>query len=235
MQTNATGILENLQGVRDRMATAASRCGRRPDEITLVVVSKTVDSGRVREAIDAGALDLGENYVQEAREKIVQIGENVSENAVNWHFIGHLQSNKARDAVRLFDLIQGVDSPRTAEEIGRQASKIGKLQAILLEVNLAPDIATRAGVLPEQVADHAARVAAIAGVELRGLMAVAPPNVAGEDSARIHFRRLRTLFESLPAEHRRVLSMGMSGDFEIAIEEGATMVRVGSAIFGARN
>jgi len=235
MQTNAAGIPENLQKVRERIATAAIRSGRRPDDITLVVVSKTVDPVRVREAIAAGALDLGENYVQEAREKIAHIGENVPENAVNWHFIGHLQSNKARDAVRLFDLIQGVDSPRTAEEIGRQASKIGKLQGVLLEVNLAPDIATRAGVLPEHVAEQAARVAAVAGVELQGLMGVAPPGTAGGDSVRMHFRRLRTLFESLPAENRRVLSMGMSGDFEIAIEEGTTMVRVGSAIFGARN
>jgi pyridoxal phosphate enzyme (YggS family) len=189
---------------------------------------------RVREAIDAGASELGENYVQEARAKIGELASSVGNTLPHWHFIGHLQSNKAREAVRLFDLIQGVDSLRTAEEIGRQASKLGTTQPILLEVNLAPTIATRAGVVPERIGDVADRIATIAGVELQGLMTVAPPAVGGGEPVWMAFRRLREQFDALPATCRKTLSMGMSGDFEVAIEEGATMVRVGSAIFGPR-
>lgn len=221
--------------MRERIGAAAERSGRTAGDITLVAVTKTVGVDRVCEALRAGARDLGENYVQEARDKIPEVAAESTPEAPltpRWHFIGHLQSNKARDAVRLFDLIQGVDRLSLAEEIGRQASKSGAKQPILIEVNFAPEIPGRGGALPEDVGDLAARIAAIGGVELRGLMAVAPPGEG--EAARPHFRRLRQLYDLLPTEQRQVLSMGMSGDFETAIEEGATLVRIGSALFGRR-
>jgi pyridoxal phosphate enzyme (YggS family) len=211
------------------VASAAERAGRRVEEIGIVAVTKRVPAEQVRAAVAAGAVDLGENYVQEARDKIPLVtGERSVDRSATprWHFIGALQSNKARDAVRLFDLIQGVDSLRLAQEIGRQALKVAKVQAILIEVNLQ-------AALPEAVEALAGEMAGIEGVSLRGLMAVAPSDARGE-AARPHFRRLHNLFERLPEAHRQVLSMGMSGDFEVAVEEGATLVRIGTAIFGQR-
>ncbi len=229
-------IGDNFRRVRERIAQAASRSGRSAETVTLVAVTKRVAPHRIRAALAAGATDLGENYVQEAATKIEGRDRVEVPSAARWHFIGHLQTNKAQDAVRLFDLIQGVDSPRAARAIGRQAITMGKTQPILIEVNLAAEVAGRAGVLPEQVADVAAEVASLAaqGVALRGLMAVAPPPDEGRGDLRDSFRLLRRLWEALPPENRQVLSMGMSNDFETAIEEGATMIRVGSALFGAR-
>jgi pyridoxal phosphate enzyme (YggS family) len=218
------------------VASAAERAGRRVEEIGIVAVTKRVPAEQVRAAVAAGAVDLGENYVQEARDKIPLVtGERSVDRSATprWHFIGALQSNKARDAVRLFDLIQGVDSLRLAQEIGRQALKVAKVQAILIEVNLQADATARGGALPEAVEALAGEMAGIEGVSLRGLMAVAPSDARGE-AARPHFRRLHNLFERLPEAHRQVLSMGMSGDFEVAVEEGATLVRIGTAIFGQR-
>jgi len=162
-----------------------------------------------------------------------------------WHLIGHLQSNKAKYAVSLFDLIQSVDSLSLAQEIGRQAVKLGKQpQAVLIEVNLAPEVLGRAGVLPETVNDLAAQIRETPGLELQGLMGIAPASPVADggdpdvdraaETARAHFRKLRGLWETLPDQNRRILSMGMSGDFETAIEEGATLIRIGTAIFGRR-
>ena len=218
-----TAILDNLARVQDRIAQAARRAGRHFSDITLVAVTKTQPASAVTEALTAGATDIGENYVQEAAEKREQIASG------RWHLLGHLQSNKARVAVTLFDLIQGVDSIKLARAIAAQALAVGKAQAVLLQVHLGEE-ETKFGFLPDAVVDTATEIAAIPGVALRGLMGIAP---FGED-ARSYFRQLHNMYEALPAENRQILSMGMTSDFETAIEEGATLIRIGTAIFGPR-
>jgi len=218
-----SAITDNLERVNERIAAAAERAGRRPDEITLVAVTKKQSAATVAEALAAGAGDVGENYVQEAAEKRATVVGG------RWHLMGHLQSNKAKLAVSLFDLIQSVDSVKLAQALGRHAQATGTAQAVLLQVHLG-DEETKTGLPPDQARDAAAEIAAVQGIELRGLMGIAPNGV----DPRPFFRDLRRLFEALPEANRRTLSMGMSGDFEAAIEEGTTMVRVGTAIFGAR-
>jgi PLP dependent protein len=221
-------IAENLAAVREKIARAAERSGRGYEDITLVVVTKTIDVARIREAIAAGATDIGENYVQEVAAKWHEI-----EDAVRWHFIGHLQSNKAKDAVQMFSVIQSVDSVSLAQEIGRRASGLGKTADILIEVKLSEE-ATKFGVPIEDAVHLAGEVAEIPGIRLQGLMGMAP-FLANPDEARPYFNRLHELWEKLPKEQRRWLSMGMSHDFETAIEEGSNMVRIGTAVFGARS
>lgn len=218
-----SAITDNLRRVNEQIAAAAERAGRKPEEITLVAVTKKQSAATVAEALAAGADDVGENYVQEAAEKRVHVLGG------RWHLMGHLQSNKAKLAVSLFDLIQSVDSMKLAQALGRHAQAADTTQAILLQVHLG-DEETKIGLPPDQVRDVAAGIAAVQGVELRGLMGIAPNGAA----PRPFFRELRRLFEALPEDSRQTLSMGMSGDFEAAIEEGATMVRIGTAIFGAR-
>jgi len=218
-----SAITDNLRRVNEQIAAAADRAGRKPEEITLVAVTKKQSAATVSEALAAGAGDVGENYVQETAEKRANVAGG------RWHLMGHLQSNKAKLAVSLFDLIQSVDSMKLAQALGRHAQAADTTQAILLQVHLG-DEETKTGLPPEQVRDMAAEIAAAQGIELRGLMGIAPNGV----DPRPFFRDLRRLFEALPEESRQTLSMGMSGDFEAAIEEGATMVRVGTAIFGAR-
>ena len=216
-------IADNAAQVRDRIASAAKRAGRLPEDITLAAVSKRQPAEAITEALAAGLTQFGENYVQEAAEKrsLVTGG--------HWHLIGHLQSNKSKQAVALFDLIQSVDSVKLAREIGRQALAAGKTQAILLQVHLG-DEDTKTGVSPEAALDTAAEMVEINGLALRGLMGVPPLAV----DPRPYFVQLRTLFEQMPPDTRQTLSLGMSGDYVTAIEEGATLVRVGTAIFGAR-
>lgn len=216
-------ISDNLAQVQERIAQAASRTGRRMDEITLVAVTKKQPESAVREALSAGVLDLGENYVQEAAAKRDDI------TGGRWHLLGHLQSNKARHAAALFDLIQSVDSIKLASAISREAKAVDAVPDILLQVHLG-DEATKTGLPPDQVLDAAAEIAAFSNVTLRGLMGIAPYGV----DPRPYFQQARRLWEALPQENRQILSIGMSGDFETALEEGATMVRVGTAIFGAR-
>ncbi len=216
-------VADNLDRLNGQIAQAAARAGRSPDEITLVAVTKKQAAATVAEALAAGAGDVGENYVQEAQEKRAAVPGG------RWHLLGHLQGNKAKLAVSLFDLIQSVDSVKLAQTLGRHTQAANAAQEILLQVHLG-DEATKTGLPPEMARDAAAEIAAIDGIALRGLMGIAPFGV----DPRPHFRDLRRLFEALPPENRLVLSMGMSGDFEAAIEEGATMVRVGTAIFGAR-
>jgi PLP dependent protein len=223
-------IAANVARIRQRIAAAAERAGRPPSDITLIAVTKTVEAARIREAFTAGLSDFGENYVQEARAKIAEIPADPDK--ICWHFIGHLQSNKAKYSVELFSLIHSVDNYQLAQEIDKQASKRGKTQRALLEVNLSGS-PTRAGVVPEQALTLAEQVARLKNVRLQGLMGMAPATEDAE-GARSHFARLRRLWDELPPENRRVLSMGMSGDFEIAIEEGATHVRIGTALFGRR-
>lgn len=215
-------VAGNVARVRERIARAARRVGRAPEEVLLVGISKLVDVERIRRALAAGLPALGENRVQEAREKIGALGR-----PVPWHMVGHLQTNKARDAVLLFDLIHSVDRLELARELDRRAA--GGVAEILVQVNLAGE-ATKGGFAPDELKSALEALAGLSRLRVKGLMAIPPPVEHGEQ-ARGWFRRLRELRDGAGLEH---LSMGMSDDFEVAVEEGATIVRVGTAIFGPR-
>lgn len=222
-----------LETVHDRIQAAARACGRDPASITLVAVSKTISTERVKTAIEAGVTILGENYVQEARDKISAL----SAYHIGWHFIGHLQSNKAKYAVRLFDLIHTVDSVKLAQELDKQAKKNDKVQPILIQVNISAE-ATKSGADPEAIFNLLRRISPFENISVRGLMTM-PPFFDDPDRARPYFAALREMRdriiqENIPNIRMDELSMGMTGDFEVAIAEGATLVRVGTAIFGAR-
>jgi len=210
-------IAENLAAVEARIRDACARAGRKRSDVTLVAVSKTFGADRIDEAIAAGVTHIGENRVQEARDKKPQV-----RGTARWHLIGHLQSNKAKDALRLFDVIETIDSVELAQKIARAAEKA---QDVLLQVNIG-DEPQKNGILPSDVSNIVQQIRAINGINLLGLMAIPPVG-----DPRKHFRRLREIRDQVGLEH---LSMGMSEDFEIAIEEGSTMVRIGRAIFGPR-
>lgn len=228
-------VAENLERIREHIRAAARRSGRQPEAVRLVAVTKTVAGGRIREAVGLGAREIGENYVQEAAVKLPALADL----PITRHFIGHLQRNKAGRAVQLFDTIQTIDSLPLAASLSRHVgqsspggSEIRRELEVLLEVNVAGE-ASRSGVAPEAALSLAEQVGALPGLRLAGLMGIAP--LAGApDETRRAFRRLRALFDQLPLPHRQTLSMGMTGDFEIAIEEGSTMVRIGTGIFGQR-
>lgn len=216
-------IRDNLVAVERRIAGACALAGRKRDEVTLVAVSKTRPAAMIDEAIAAGVTEVGENRVQEARDKQPSV-----RGRARWHLIGHLQSNKAKDAVRLFDVIQTVDDLALAEKIARAAAAAGKVQDVLLEVNVG-DEPQKSGARPADVVALAKSVSALDALRLRGLMAIPP---AGDpEETRRWFRALRAMRDTLGLAE---LSMGMTDDFEVAIEEGATIVRVGRAIFGER-
>jgi PLP dependent protein len=223
------GIKENLLRVMERIERAARKVGRDPEEIKLVAVSKTVETARIKEAIEAGVAILGENYVQEAQKKIEEIGRPVS-----WHFIGHLQSNKAKYAIRLFDMIHSLDSISLAEELNRKAEQADLVIKVMIEVNLSKE-ATKFGTDEEMVLNLAKRIQNLSHLSLEGLMTM-PPYFDSPEMSRPYYIALRGLKERMVKEGipMKELSMGMSNDFEIAIEEGATYVRVGTAIFGQR-
>ena len=222
-------VKENLAKVTERIERAARRSGRDLREIRLVAVSKTVDPVRIQEAIEAGVSILGENYVQEAQKKIETIG-----GAAAWHFIGHLQSNKAKIAVQLFDMIHSLDSIHLAEELNRRATQAARVLPVMLEVNLARE-ETKFGTDEVKLLNLAKRVAELDHLSLQGLMTM-PPFFDIAEQSRPYFIELRKWRERLEKEGILIkeLSMGMSNDFEVAIEEGATYVRVGTAIFGLR-
>ncbi|HOM71973.1 MAG TPA: YggS family pyridoxal phosphate-dependent enzyme [Armatimonadota bacterium] len=222
-------IAENLAEVKGRIAQAARRSGRTPEDVTLVVVTKKVEVSRILEAISAGATELGENYVQEAVAKWQAIGSA----GVRWHFIGHLQKNKVKQAVKVFDLIQSVDSLPLAQEIGKRALDQGRIMDVLIEVRISGE-ETKHGVSPEDALAFAQEVAQVEGIKLQGFMGMAP-FVVNPEEARPFFARLKQLWDKLPLEQRQWLSMGMSHDFEVAIEEGSNMVRIGTAILGPRS
>ncbi len=225
------GLAERLAEVRGRIAQAAERSGRPPGSVTLIAVGKTKPAEVVAEAVRAGATDLGENRVQEAAAKKPGVPQ------ATWHLIGPLQRNKARLALEVFDVLQTIDRPRLVERLQLLLEDHwpGRVVPVFLEVNIASE-PQKAGVLPEDAEELAREVVAVAGLELKGLMCI-PPFEMDAEASRPHFRRLAVLREELEQHLGRslpALSMGMSHDYEVAVEEGATHVRVGTAIFGLR-
>ncbi|MFN4032061.1 MAG: YggS family pyridoxal phosphate-dependent enzyme [Fimbriimonadales bacterium] len=222
-----TSLSERWQALQARVADACARCGRSPAEIRVVAVSKAVPPERIQAAYALGLRDFGENYWQHAREKL-----NILSHDIRWHFIGHLQTNKVKYVVGRFALIQAVDRVSLLQEVQRVALQRGVVQPVLIEVRLA-DVEGRAGVSPDEAPALIELACQAQGVQLQGLMGVAP-YTDDERVIRRAFQRLRALYETLPASNRQWLSMGMSHDLEIAIEEGSTMLRLGTALFGER-
>jgi pyridoxal phosphate enzyme (YggS family) len=228
-----TMIKENLTQVRRRIEQAAARCGRDPDSVRLLAVSKTVSAESVKAAIDAGVRLLGENYIQEAREKV----DALMGSPASWHFVGHLQTNKARFAVELFELIHSVDSLKLARELDKQARRQNKVQPILIQVNIAEE-KSKSGITEQAAPQLIHEVSRCGNLSIRGLMTM-PPFFNAPEKVRPYFKTLRQLASRIAAMNiagvtMTELSMGMTGDFEVAVEEGATIVRVGTAIFGER-
>jgi pyridoxal phosphate enzyme (YggS family) len=224
------GLAKNLASLQQRITAACARSGRDPASVTLLAVSKGMPPEVVRAAADAGLAMFGENKVQEAKAKIP-----LCPGRLRWHLIGHLQSNKCRDAVHFFEMIHSVDSVALAEEIQKFADKQAKTMPVLLEVNLAGE-ASKFGFRPEAVAEALAPINALPRVEIHGLMTIAPWTQEPE-KVRPVFRKLcelKTRCEDALGSSLPHLSMGMSGDFEVAIEEGATIVRLGTSLFGPR-
>jgi pyridoxal phosphate enzyme (YggS family) len=228
---DASALQQRLEAVRGRIDRAARQAGRDPASVTLVGVVKTVPPERVREAVRLGLADLGENRVQEAEGKIAAVGRA----GLRWHMIGHLQRNKAARAVELFDRIHSVDSIELARALARRAQSAGRSLPVLVEVNVGGE-PTKFGVAPGALGALLEGVAARPGLALEGLMTVGPEAAEPEQVRPVFaaLRELRGRWESSLGLRLPQLSMGMSGDFEVAIEEGSTMVRVGSAIFGPR-
>jgi hypothetical protein len=225
-----TTIASNMQAVRAAIADAAETCGRAPQDIELLAVSKTFSADAVREAYDAGQRRFGENYVQEGIDKIAAL----QGLQIEWHFIGPIQSNKTRPIAEHFDWVHGIDRLKIAERLSAQRpAGLPPLQ-VCLQVNVSGE-ASKSGVAPEEAETLAVQIAKLPNLKLRGLMAIPAPTDNIEEQ-RTAFARLRTLFERLNRGGLQLdtLSMGMSHDFPAAIAEGATMVRIGSAIFGAR-
>ena len=226
-------LKQRLEQIRQRIRQAAESCGRDADSVRLVAVSKTVAADIVKEAIEAGVTILGENYVQEARDKFNALVQY----PVSWHFIGHLQSNKAKYAVRLFDLIHSVDSLKLARELDKQAAKVDKIQQILVQVNISGED-TKSGISADEAPRLIAEIGRLKNIAVKGLMTM-PPYFYQPQKVQPFFAALRNLRDqmreqSLPNVSLDELSMGMTGDFEVAIKEGATLVRLGTAIFGER-
>ena len=231
--TMGDDIATNIARVQERMAAACRRSGRRPEDVRLVAISKTVPPERIRQAYEAGLRDFGENRVQEAEAKRPALADLT----ITWHLVGHLQTNKARPARVLFHWIHSVDSFRLAEKLDQAVACSGERLPVLLEVNLGEE-ASKSGVREADVMVVAEQVSRLATIEIRGLMVI-PPFLDDPARTRPYFRRLRELARqletaSLPGVSMHELSMGMSHDFEVAIEEGATLVRIGTVIFGER-
>lgn len=226
-------ICENLTRIRNEIAQTAKHCGRNPEEISLLAVSKRMDANKIKEAWECGQKSFGENFIQEAAEKIEQL-----DRSIVWHFIGHLQSNKAKTAARYFDLIETVDRFKIAKALDTYAAEFNRTQDILVQVNVGRED-QKSGITPENAEQFLKELGTLQSLRVRGLMTLPPYSVDPEDS-RPFFRTLRDLAKrcnklGLFADKESVvLSMGMSNDFRVAIEEGATLVRVGTAIFGER-
>lgn len=230
-------IRDRWQRVQERVGSAAIRAGRQPDDVEIVAVSKTVPLDRILEARDGGITRFGENRIQEAIQKFGQHRENLPGSAVELHLVGHLQTNKVRKAFDLFDMIHSVDSLHLAEALSRVAGESGRTIPILFEVNTSGE-ASKFGIAPDQVIELARQAAPLPHIEIRGLMTVGAW-LPDPEAVRPCFRLLRELRDRIQAERipdigMDELSMGMTNDFEVAIEEGATIVRIGTAIFGPR-
>jgi pyridoxal phosphate enzyme (YggS family) len=226
-----SSIAENLADVRVQIARAAAKVGRAVDEIELVAISKTHDAAKVREAIEAGQNLFGESRVQEARVKILELPSNL-----RWHFVGHLQKNKIRHALPLFELIHSVDSLALAQDINRIAEEDGLHPRVLLEVNVAGE-GSKFGFTPEKLREDLENLLALPRLSILGLMTI-PPIAEEAEASRKYFVQLRELRDRLQTGFHvdlAQLSMGMTQDFAVAVEEGATLVRVGTAIFGKRS
>jgi hypothetical protein len=225
-------IKRNIGEVLGRIGAALARAGRQSEAVTLVAVTKNVPAARILEAREAGLAQFGENRIQEARQKIP-----VLPGDLRWHMIGHLQSNKVKDAVSLFDMIQSVDSAELASEVARRAVLLGRTAKVLVQVNTSGE-KTKHGVEPDGVQQLLDRIETLEGIEVSGLMTIGPLT-GNTGEIRASFARLRRIFEEISAmAYRRsrmdLLSMGMTDDFEIALEEGSNMLRIGRAIFGER-
>jgi pyridoxal phosphate enzyme (YggS family) len=233
------GLAARFANVKARVAAAAEKCGRNPEEVTLIAISKTHPADVIKELIALGATDLGENRVQEAETKIPQVGRDAGETRLRWHLVGHLQANKARRALNLFDVIHSLDSIDLAQRLDRLCAELGRESLpLLIQVDLGHE-ETKTGVDEKELPQLAETVQQLARLELIGLMTL-PPFFEDPKQARPYFRRLRELRDELAhkgafGERRGELSMGMTHDFAVAIEEGATMVRIGTAIFGERH
>jgi PLP dependent protein len=228
-------LAARFASVKALISAAAQRCGRDPREVTLIAISKTHPADVVKSLVELGAADLGENRVQEADEKIPQVGRSI----VRWHLVGHLQANKARRAVNLFDVIHSLDSFNLAQRLDRLCVEEGRQSLpVLIQVDLGHE-ETKTGIDEQELPQLAERLRSLERLELIGLMTL-PPFFDDPEQARPYFRRLRELRDELArgglfGERNGELSMGMTNDFAVAIEEGATMVRVGTAIFGERH
>ena len=225
-------VADALAAVRGRISAAATRAGRAPEEVDLLAVTKTVSVDRVGEAVAAGQRLFGENRIQEAQEKIRALGGEAS-----WHMIGRLQKNKAKAAVELFDMVESVDSLELARHLSRRAEGLGKVMPVLVQVKEAEE-ETKSGIHPDDAPSLIESIGALPNLEVKGLMSI-PPWPADPEESRPYFSRLREFRDRwdgscCPSGSLAELSMGMTTDFEVAVEEGATLVRVGSAIFGSR-
>jgi PLP dependent protein len=229
-----TTIKENLDTINRQIIETADKCNRLPEKINLIAVSKRKSAKTIMEAIKAGARHFGENYIQEAVEKI----DIIADDSITWHFIGHLQSNKARFAVQYFEYIHTVDKLKLAKEINKQAKKIDKIQKILVQINIGEEM-TKSGARIENAIELVEKIKGFDSLSVQGLMCM-PPYFTDPEKARNYFKQLLEIqkeimnknFDNISMTH---LSMGMSNDFKVAIEEGSTMVRVGTSIFGSRD
>lgn len=225
-------IKENIENVERKIQAACDRSGRKREDVLLLAVSKTIDVPRIKEAVECGLTSLGENKVQEIMDKYEPMGE-----GVKWHLIGHLQTNKVKYIIDKVELIHSVDSLKLAEEISKRAKAKGITANILLEINAAGE-ESKFGLKPEECEEAVREISVLDNIKIRGLMTVAP-NVENPEENRIYFKQMKQLLVDINAKkidnvNMDVLSMGMTGDYEVAIEEGAKIVRVGTGIFGAR-
>jgi pyridoxal phosphate enzyme (YggS family) len=226
-----SSILDNLERVREQIAQAAAKAGRDVKDVELVVIAKTHPAEKVREAVEAGQILFGESRVQEARAKIPELSS-----SLRWHFVGHLQKNKVRQALPLFEMIHSVDSLALAQDINRIAEEEGLYPRVLLEVNVAGE-GSKFGFAPDDLCKQMEALLTLSRLSIEGLMCIPPPAGEEEDSRKF-FVQVRELRDSLQKEFNiklPQLSMGMTQDFPIGIDEGATLVRVGTAIFGERS
>lgn len=227
-------IFENIRIICGRISHAAIRAGRKPEDIKLIAVTKTISIQQIKDAIDARLRIFGESKVQEAREKVESLKLKVESSNLEWHLIGHLQKNKAKTAVELFEMIHSIDSFELAETIDKYAEKAGKIQKILIQVKLSDEIGNY-GILKDNLFGLIREISGLKNLTIKGLMTI-PPFFENPENARPYFSELRTLRDTAETMGFNLpeLSMGMTNDFEVAIEEGATMVRIGTAIFGER-